>query len=209
MTSEGFILGLAIALVISFLLYLTSRSKVESFFSYLLIGISFSCYAGYFDIWILILDLSFILYLVFHKNSQKLDKKTNFLVNYPLSLFVIITLFQMFISGSTPSTIYTSSLAPDVSLAFNFDAQIGFIASIVGIASLCIIFTIQILGSGISETGAKSLQIVVGYVGFWIMLSVFSNEFILEVPVFGLMFYIFLTILYAIGLFKKMSGEKE
>ena len=209
MTIEGFIIGLGIALVIAFLLHLTSKAKIESFFSYLLIGIAFSCYAGYFDTWILILDLSFVLYLVFQKQSQKLDVKTSFLVNYPLSLLIIITLFQMFISGSTPSTIYTSSLTPDIALSFNFDVQIGLIATVIGIASLTIIFTIQILGTGVSETGGRTLQIIVGYVGFWLMLSVFSSDFILDVPLFGIIFYLFLTMLYAIGLFKKMNGENE
>ena len=209
MTIEGFIIGLGITLVIAFLLYLTSRGKVESLFSYLLIGIAFSCYAGYFDIWILTLDLSFVLYLVFQKRSQKSDKQGNFLINYPLSLLIIITLFQMFISGSTPTTIYTSSLAPDVNLTFNFDAQIGLIATVIGIASLTIIFTIQILGTGVSETGGRTLQIIVGYVGFWLMLSVFSSDFILDIPLFGIIFYLFLTMLNAIGLFKKMNGEGE
>jgi len=209
MTTEGFIIGLGIALVIAFLLHLTSRGKIESFFSYLLIGISFSCYAGYFDLWILIVDLSFVLYLLFQKQSESLDKKTSFLVNYPLSLLIIITLFQMFISGSTPSTIYTSTLTPDIALSFNFDVQIGLIATVIGVASLTIIFTIQILGTGVSETGGRTLQIIVGYVGFWLMLTVFSGEFINGIPIFGLIFYLFLTILYAIGLFKKMNGESE
>jgi len=209
MTIEGFIIGLGISLVIAFLLHLTSRGKIESFFSYLLIGIALSCYAGYLDIWILILDLSFVLYLTFQKQSEKLDKKTSFLVNYPLSLLIIITLFQVFISGSTPSTIYTSTLTPDIALTFNFDAQIGLIATVIGVASLTIIFTLQLFGSGVSETGGHTLQLVVGYVGFWIMLTVFSGEFIGSIPLFGVIFYLFLTILYAIGLFKKMNNESE
>ena len=209
MTIEGFILGMAIALIVAFLLYLTSRSRIESLFSYLLIGIAFSCYAGYFDTWILIVDLSFVLYLLFQKYSQKTGKKIGFLVNYPLSLLIIITLFQMFISGDNPSTIYTSSLVPDVGFAFNFDAQVGLIATVIGIASLTIVLSIQIFGTGLSETGAHTLQLAVGYVGFWIMLSLFSNAFILAIPVFGLIFYLFLTILYAIGLFRKMTGENE
>ena len=60
-----------------------------------------------------------------------------------------------------------------------------------------------------SEIGSRTLQIIVGYVGFWLMLSVFSSEFILDIPLFGVIFYLFLTVLYAIGLFKKMNGENE
>lgn len=65
---------------------------------------------------------------------------------------------------------------------------------------------ISFLGSGLNAESVKIIISLTAYIGIWTTLSIITFSLIIEIAVFGSIIYIGLTIGFAIGVIKKLSG---
>lgn len=89
---------------------------------------------------------------------------------------------------------------------FGIDPITGGLALIVALAVVGSLICIQLLGSGLSDNGSRIIMVSVFYGGIWAILSVVSYPMIISIEIFGLLIYVSLTILYAIGVVSKYFG---
>ena len=108
---------------------------------------------------------------------------------------------ELIVNGST-----TSLEIPIEDIAFGLDPITGGLALITTLAVLGAIITIQVLGSGMSDNGSKIIMVSVFYGGIWVILSLVSYPMIVSIEIFGVLLYLILTILYAIGVVGKYFG---
>lgn len=99
-------------------------------------------------------------------------------------------------------------------LLFDITIIAGFIGLMVGSALVGIIagLEIEVLGSTIqiSEQSQKILQTSMFYLGLWGVFSVLATTGILglglfSIPIFGILFYIILTLLYVLGIQQQIN----
>lgn len=83
---------------------------------------------------------------------------------------------------------------------------LALLGTVVGIA---LISGVQILGSGLSSASVKIILIIWSFSGVWITITILAVNLIASIEVFGSIFYIMLTIAYAVGVIKKISGGSD
>jgi len=83
---------------------------------------------------------------------------------------------------------------------------IALLGTIVGIA---LISGVQILGSGLSSASVKIILIIWSFSGIWLTLTVLAINLIASIEVFGSIFYVMITVAYAVGVIKKIGGGSE
>ena len=142
------------------------------------------------------------------------------LIGITLAIMVVITLFSI-ISGNSfigliTETIIDNSVIVNGSTTsleipvpegtFGLDPLTGGLVLITALAILGAIISIQVVGSGIGEGGVRILMISFFYGGLWGILSIVSANLIIAIEAFGLLIYLMLTILYAIGVVSKYFG---
>jgi len=89
------------------------------------------------------------------------------------------------------------------------DNSIYFIAIISIVAMLIFVSGFHILGSGFPDISIITLGKMVLFLSMWTMLSAWGYSSITDIPVFGSIFYIVLTLIYAIGCIMSIIGESE
>lgn len=89
-----------------------------------------------------------------------------------------------------------------------FDLQTGVIAVIIVMLAVGIVAGIQVFGSGLSEISVKVIYTSIFFYTLWLLLSVFGLPSITAVPVFGWVFYFFLTLLYSVGIVGQINGTE-
>lgn len=93
----------------------------------------------------------------------------------------------------------------DVSVDMSFNMTVGLTALIVAVTVLAIIGA-TVLGSKVfSEHGQKMVVNSAIWYGLWGIFSVFGYNAIVALPLFGAFIWFFLTIIYSIGVFGRMS----
>ena len=92
-----------------------------------------------------------------------------------------------------------------VGQGFYIDPLVGALVILTAIIVIAGIIGIQILGSGLSDEGHRTVMICTIYAGLWTLLSVLSAPMIFSIEIVGAFIYIILTILYIIGVIKKIS----
>ena len=142
------------------------------------------------------------------------------LIGITLAIMVVITLFSI-ISGNSfigliTETIIDNSVIVNGSTTsleipvpqgtFGLDPLTGGLVLITALAILGAIISIQVVGSGIGEGGVRILMISFFYGGLWGILSIVSANLIIAIEAFGLLIYLTLTILYALGVVSKYFG---
>ncbi|MGB5911852.1 MAG: hypothetical protein WBH31_11715 [Promethearchaeia archaeon] len=93
-----------------------------------------------------------------------------------------------------------------VSQDFYVDPLLGALVILTSIVVIAGVIGIQILGSGISESGHRTITICIIYAGIWTMLSVLASPLIFGITQFGGFIYVVITILYVIGVIKMIGG---
>jgi hypothetical protein len=92
-------------------------------------------------------------------------------------------------------------------LSFELDtAQYG-LAFIIGLVVVSVIVGLRILGSGIADQSIRTLIIIIFAIGIWSVLSVLSLDILLLNTVVGSTIYIFLCLMYVIGVGIQISGS--
>lgn len=143
------------------------------------------------------------------------------LIGITLAFMLVITLFSIisgnnFIGLITETVIdnniivngsTTSLEIPIDDIVFGIDPFIGGLALITVLAVLGAVITIQALGSGLSEGGSRIIMISVFYGGLWAILSLVASPLIIAIDTFGLLIYLTLTILFALGVISKYFGS--
>ena len=119
-----------------------------------------------------------------------------------LSLLLVIVLFNVVLGASFSDYNVSGSFGA----TFGIDSLTGALSVIIILITVATIVGIQVLGSGISEQSVRTIIIVVGYAGIWGLFSVLAINLILSIELFGLLIYLLLTILYAIGVMDKISN---
>ena len=108
---------------------------------------------------------------------------------------------SVIVNGST-----TTLEIPLDDTVFGLDPITGGLALITALGVLGGIIAIQVLGSGLSESGSRIIMVSVFYGGIWAILSIVSYPMIVSIKIFGLLLYMIMTILFAIGVVSKYFG---
>ena len=123
------------------------------------------------------------------------------LIIISLTMLLVITFFNVLLGATF--TEYTANTGYAVPVGI--DSITGAIAIIIALVAIAVVVGIQILGSGISEQSVKAIIIVVGYASIWGIFSTLSLNLIIAIEIFGTIIYLFLTILYVIGVMEKLA----
>lgn len=123
------------------------------------------------------------------------------LIEMSLAIILVITFFNV-ILGATFTT-YNAGTSYGVNVGIN--EITGALAVVIALVALAVVVGIQVLGSGISEQSVKTIITVIGYASLWGVFSILSSNLIISIELFGLIIYLILTIIYAIGVMNKIS----
>lgn len=96
---------------------------------------------------------------------------------------------------------------PDVSYSLDLTSiSIGLTFLTVVFIVVVVAVGITVLGSGLSTTSAKYILGITAYASLWGVLSVLSLSLITQIEIYGSLIYIFLTIMYIVGIIGKLSN---
>jgi len=150
----------------------------------------------------------------------------NKMVMYPFIIMAVLALFNQFyyysnnevsISGEIavvdPSTgeisengTSTEIQTSGTNVSFDLNVVTGFIALIIGVVILGTVIGITFVGSGISERAQKIIFNSVVCFGFWGIFSALTLTLIMLIPIFGLILWLAMTMVYTFGFFKQIDG---
>ena len=142
------------------------------------------------------------------------------LIGLPLAFLMIITILSI-VSGNSFIGIIVENVVdnklivngttttleiPVEDIVFGLDPITGGLVLITTLAVLGAIITIQVVGSGMSGNGSRIIMVAAFYGGIWTILSLVSYPMIVSIEIFGVLLYLILTILYAVGVVGKYFG---
>ena len=96
-------------------------------------------------------------------------------------------------------------LSTEYSKTIGINDITGALAIIIVLVAIAILVGFNVLGSGISDEAAKIVILIIGYGSVWGFFSILAINLIIAIEIFGWSIYIFLTIMYAIGVLSKIS----
>lgn len=109
--------------------------------------------------------------------------------------------------GSYDSYVVTRGGSSAVAgVGFDIGGSIGVIALLAVIVGLSAVVGFKILGSGISEWSVSAILKGGMLISLWTIFSALSMALITGIPIFGAIFYFFLTVAYAIGVLNSFGG---
>ena len=131
------------------------------------------------------------------------------LISLSLGVMIILTVFSI-IAGAEWLTIgIQGSLAGPESMggagAFSIDPLAGAIGIIVIVVMLAVIFGLRFFSSGLSESSIKTIIVGLSYGSLWVLFSVFAQPLLVQIKMFGSLFYVVLTIVFVIGVIQKIT----
>lgn len=100
------------------------------------------------------------------------------------------------------------SQAADLNVSIS-DGSLMMIAIIVGLIVLAAVAGLKVFGSGISEVSVATIVKGTGFIAIWGILSLAAIGLITGVPIFGIAFYFFLTLLYTVGIMGQIGGGSD
>lgn len=130
------------------------------------------------------------------------------LILFPLAVITGISLWSLFMGESMSQLTWSTNIAGiDVSADMSFyDSMIN---TVIGIAIICGVVGVSVLGSGLSDKGIHAIQVGIVYAAMWGCLSAISwNQFVL-VPFFGQLIWYTLTLFYAAGALMEIIGAGQ
>jgi len=95
---------------------------------------------------------------------------------------------------------------PGGSFTFAISATQGAIAVMMSIIVLGSIVGIRVMGSGILGISAEIIVKGAFYFALWGLFSIFAQPLISAIPIFGILIYLMLTIMYIIGFVQGLLG---
>jgi len=119
-----------------------------------------------------------------------------------ISQIVDVEYSQIVDIDSVPSLFEIESVSQD----FFIDPIMGAIVILTSIVVIAGTIGLKILGSGISESGHRTITICIIYAGLWTMLSVLASPLIFGISMIGGLLYALITLFYVIGVAKMIAG---
>lgn len=137
------------------------------------------------------------------------------IVLFALTLFSIITGNDLITTAITENYSYTQSLngstseltLEGIATSLYLDPLIQAVIWISIIAGIIVLASLNILGSGLNESGSKWIGYSIFYISVWIILSTLSFPLIISIEIIGIVIYLALTITYAIGVIFSMTNS--
>ena len=143
------------------------------------------------------------------------------LIGVCLMILIVLLIFSLILGESFTSisdsvgvdntSLVNGSLTtyeiPSQQVIFDIDPIIGGIAIIVAIGVATTIYGAHVLATGLSPASVRTLTIITGYTGLWIVLSLLAIDLIKSIAIFGNIIYIVITLGYTIGVIQKVSGS--
>lgn len=128
-----------------------------------------------------------------------------------VSVLTIVSLFNIIFQGSVGNVTYliqqnANYLNAISDFEFVLDDFYFAIGVLIGLLAIAILAGISLFGSGLSTESIRTILIIVGYASFWVFLSIFSIDLIIDIGIFGIIIYISLTMIYAKGMLDKISN---
>lgn len=123
------------------------------------------------------------------------------LIIISLTMILVITFFNVILGASFSR--YNAGTPYGVNVGIN--EITGSIAIIIALVSIAVVVGLQIFGSGISEQSVRTIIVIIGYASIWGIFSSLSLNLIVSIETFGVLIYLFITILYTIGVMEKIS----
>lgn len=101
--------------------------------------------------------------------------------------------------------------ASDTQVTFNYDFSVWISALVTAAIAVGIAAGVRALGSGLSLFSQQLVFLSVLYGAIWAVLSVLSYPVLSSIPVFGIMIYAALSLMYFAGFIQKlkMGGVEE
>lgn len=109
-------------------------------------------------------------------------------------------------SGTYAITYQTQTIG---GIGFALNSSLGLIALVVGLVVVATIAGLKIFGNGISDISVDAILKGTALVTIWGVFSVLSIVMITGVPLFGPFFYMFLTVIYCLGVVNQMGHPGE
>ncbi len=101
----------------------------------------------------------------------------------------------------------TSSYFTQYDFSFTLSPAEAGLSTIVGIFVVAAMIGLNILGSGLSDESVETMIGIVVYAGIWATLSIISGVMILSIPIFGVVIYFVMTLVYTFGVIQKVTGD--
>jgi hypothetical protein len=135
--------------------------------------------------------------------SMLINSQSN--VNFSTSDSSTITM-----SGNQTLDNDTSQLSQEQTNAvFNIDMTTGLIALIIVLVVVGVVAGIRVLGSGLSSYSVMLIHKSTVYYGLWGVFSAFSFGLFLGIPIFGVLIWFALTLVYSIGFFSTLNSSES
>lgn len=139
------------------------------------------------------------------------------LIAISLGTLIVISLISVLTGGNFDKTIDVDLIEStgnvnqstttfdfgNLSTVFYIDEFQGAIVIIIGLIAILVLLGFRILNSGLSDETVKTLTTFIEYMVLWLIFSVLSYPLIISIQVIGGFLYIFLTILFVIGVFQE------
>lgn len=142
----------------------------------------------------------------------------NKLMVFPLIIGVLCMMFASFqaldgtgpLAGFNPNNQTVDGSEKDGPGVEEYEVNIwgtGGMLILLGAAiAIVVVAGITVLGTGLSGLSQSILFLSVFYLGIWAMLSVAILNYVSGIPLFGMFFYLCITILYTIGFASEVTG---
>jgi hypothetical protein len=85
----------------------------------------------------------------------------------------------------------------------------GLIALIIVLVVVGVVAGIRVLGSGLSSYSVMLIHKSTVYYGLWGVFSAFSFGLFLGIPIFGVLIWFALTLVYSIGFFSTLNSSES
>lgn len=123
-------------------------------------------------------------------------------------LEAVVDIFDSFDVSLISNGSTTSATFIDTAGGFSFDPLIQALTWITVIIILAGVVGFNVVGTGLNSTSAKMIIIGTAWITTFIFLSLFAYPLIVLIPsFFGEILFIFLTIIYAFGVFKQLGDS--
>ncbi len=148
------------------------------------------------------------------------------LIGVSLMVLLVLTLFSLilgnnFISGVINVEIDNEAIVEGLSstyvvegvdVIFSIDTTTlinAGIAILITVIAIVLILGFNVLATGLTAEASKIAILITAYVGIWFTISFLAFGLIFSIEAFGSIIYISLTLVYVIGVIKKLSGGND
>lgn len=125
--------------------------------------------------------------------------------NFVMFFNIFIFLYSIFIS-QTFGSVYVELVFGSIEIKRNI-SLVTIIVSLGVILLVSALSGINILGSGINDTGTRTIIRTICFISMYLIMGLFTITFLNPLGIYGTIIYAIMTIIYALGFMEKNSEE--